>query len=615
MVLVTDKESGISSRKYVQSTFQYVSINKQLESLFADAEFCQLYTEYNTIKKHACVEGTYRDFCCGSNYQRNDFFSSNPMAIQIQIFTDDFEPCDALKSRVGVHKMCAFYIQIRNLPKKLLSKLNNIFLIVLCKTDDLKNEFTSLNNILEVIVSEVKLLENIGITVNERNIKGTIVNASFDNLGGNSCFGFVESFRANYFCRVCLCHRDDCQNMTVENPSDIRTKENYDETIAVIQTTDSKKIDVKTTKGLKRYCILNDLLSFHMLENLSVDLMHDLLEGVIPFLLRKLFKHCIEKNIFTLERLENMIQYFNYGSLSKKNQPSKINLGKKNLGQSAHQIYCLMVNIPFILINFKKDLASVWMSVETLLQIMQILFSDNINENDLMRLTTLIDSHLTSVIDYFEASLLPKHHFLLHYPRVIRTMGPVILMWTMRFEAKHHFFKDLVRKKKNFINLPKTLAYKHQEIQFAQGQTLNDIISPGKVQVLINERKDFEKYSSLLTNNIFSCTNVQELYAIKSLTINNSMYKAGLLIECESSFFEIDHILSDSINYWSLCCVSYKVHHKDQFCNSLVLEERDKDLRAFNLLELDPNKTYEIIYVKDEKHIKAEHLNMYYYST
>lgn len=612
MSLVTDTVSGKSCRKYVQSTFQYISIFKQLQSIFADAEFCQLYTEYNTTKKHTCIDGTYRDFCCGSNYQRKDFFSSNSMPIQIQLFTDDFEPCDALKSRVGVHKMCAFYFHIRNLPTKLLSKLNNIFLVALCKTDDLKNEFTSLNNILEVIVNDIKFLENVGISVNGKNIKATLVNVSFDNLGGNSCFGFSESFRANFFCRICKCHRDDCQKMTVECESEVRTKDNYDETIAVIQTTDSDKIDLTSTKGVKRYCILNDLNWFHILENPSVDLMHDLHEGIIPFLLQNLFEYIIKKKIINLDRLENMIHYFNYGALNKKNSPSKINLCKRSIGQSAHQSYCLMINIPFILIQFKNELASVWKPVETLLQIMQIIFSDNIDENDLIRLTALIDSHLTSLIDVFEIRLLPKHHFLLHYPRVIRAMGPVILMWTMRMEAKHHFFKELVRKKKNFINLTKTLSYKHQEVQFVQGYTFDDVISPGKIQVPFDECEDFEKYSQVLRENSFSSNNIQELYTVKSLNINNSMYRPGLLIVIGSRFYEIEYILSDSCNYWLLCYVSYIVQDKDLFCNSLVLQKFNERACVFNPFELNLNKTYEIMYVRNEKHVKAESLNLYY---
>lgn len=60
---------------------------------------------------------------------------------------------------------------------------------------------------------------------------------------------------------------------------------------------------------------------------------------------------------------------------------------------------------------------------------------------------------------YPSNNLLPKHHFMVHYPRCIRKVGPLIQIWTMRFEAKHKFFKYSV---KNFKNLTVSLANKHQ---------------------------------------------------------------------------------------------------------------------------------------------------------
>lgn len=36
--------------------------------------------------------------------------------------------------------------------------------------------------------------------------------------------------------------------------------------------------------------------------------------------------------------------------------------------------------------------------------------------------------------------LLPKHHYLEHYAHLIRCFGPLVCLWTMRFEAKHSFF-------------------------------------------------------------------------------------------------------------------------------------------------------------------------------
>lgn len=43
--------------------------------------------------------------------------------------------------------------------------------------------------------------------------------------------------------------------------------------------------------------------------------------------------------------------------------------------------------------------------------------------------------------------------------------GPPVCFWTMRYEVKHSYFKRLVQSLGNFINLPYTLAWGHQEYQ------------------------------------------------------------------------------------------------------------------------------------------------------
>ena len=43
--------------------------------------------------------------------------------------------------------------------------------------------------------------------------------------------------------------------------------------------------------------------------------------------------------------------------------------------------------------------------------------------------------------------------------------GPLVHFWTMRFEAKHKYFKRLTAAVGNFINLPYTLAMRHQFLQ------------------------------------------------------------------------------------------------------------------------------------------------------
>ena len=40
--------------------------------------------------------------------------------------------------------------------------------------------------------------------------------------------------------------------------------------------------------------------------------------------------------------------------------------------------------------------------------------------------------------------------------------GPIRTMWCMRFESKHHYFKHIAQAMGNYINLPKSVAMRHQ---------------------------------------------------------------------------------------------------------------------------------------------------------
>ncbi len=63
-----------------------------------------------------------------------------------------------------------------------------------------------------------------------------------------------------------------------------------------------------------------------------------------------------------------------------------------------------------------------------------------------------------------EEKLKPKHHFLEHYPWLTTAFGPLVALWTMRFEAKHRFFKRIVRQTGSFRNILMTMARKHQSV-------------------------------------------------------------------------------------------------------------------------------------------------------
>lgn len=389
------------------------------------------------------------------------------VVLQIQIYYDDFETVNPLGSKIGIHKLGGIYFTIRNLETHLNTKLHHIHLLSLFYAEDLKN--VSFNCFLKPIIDDLKILETDGINVEVNGqikcFKGILVGISADNLGANSICGFIQSFSVDYFCKICLAQYDDIQNMFTEDKNIRRTIESYNNHLQQIQmSTDPKKIHAF---GIKEKCLFNELENFHIITNPTVDVMHDFLEGVVPYELNLFFKFLLSKPKVTLESLNNKIQSFNFGYLERKNFPSSINL-EKGIGQRAAQTWCLTPHVPLIFYDFFESSDSKTKEycnlIRLLIKCMRICLSPKIDVKEINELPSIISQHHSLFKRLFpNLRLKPKHHNMIHYPQIIKDMGPLVHFWCMRYEAKHNVFKTMAQTHKNYRNICKMLCYKHQE--------------------------------------------------------------------------------------------------------------------------------------------------------
>lgn len=345
--MIRDKKSKIAVPRLTQCKFQYVPMIDTIRALFKRRDFRKAFMEHNIQSRHDCIPGIYKDFCCGKLCSENELFSSNPLTIRIQIANDDFEICNPLGSKATIQKLSAFYFTIQNIPPRYRSSLNNIFILCICHTDDLKTEYTDINYIWRLVTREISYMETVGIDIGDGiNLKGALTMLSFDNLGANQAFGFVSCFISSYYCRFCEMSISECRSSCREDITKRRTIETYNKAIERIK--DSNKVNYKETIGVKMECALNELNHFHILKNWSVDIMHDLNEGIIPFAINLVLKKFVESKILSVEEITQMLQYFDYGFLNQRNVPSKINLDKTNLNQNATQMKCMFQHIPYI---------------------------------------------------------------------------------------------------------------------------------------------------------------------------------------------------------------------------------------------------------------------------
>lgn len=427
-------------------------LGKVLENSIVDA------TLSSQRRSSECV--FLKEFRDGAFFRDSQFLLKFPDCIILQFFIDAYETVNPLGSHTQTHKLEGLYCVIRNLPQHLLSKTCNIFLVGLWYASYAKRY--GYNRILQPIFMQLQQLESdngLAVNVNgeTRAVHGILGLFSADNLGAHSLFGFVESFSANYPCRFCLAHKDEIQVKFLDTDFTRRTREHTDACVASL--TDAEYNPSLT--GIKTSSILNELSNFHCTVQSVVDCMHDVLEGVVPYELALILQSLIAKQAFTLDELNNALYHFNYCASDKNSQPPSVSLPKLRI--QAAEAWCLIRNIPLVVGSKVHEDDEHWQLLLLLLSCLDLIFAPVISHGQVNMLRCLIQDHHSCFKHLYPAEkLLPKHHFLVHYPEFIRKFGPLSQYWCMRFEAKHRFGKEIASVVRNFKNICKTVADRTQ---------------------------------------------------------------------------------------------------------------------------------------------------------
>ena len=451
-----DRTTGIYSQFPVTDKYMYVPILSTLKSIFKNVEIRESFLQDKLSER-----GIYRDINDGSYFQNHSLFSQERHALQLLLYyDDDFETANPLGSKKGVHKLSCVYFTLKNLPPKCNSVLMNVHLAALFYTNDLKTY--GFEEILKPLINDLKILETKGIQLPsfEKPLFGSVIQITGDNLALNGLLGFVESFSGTHFCRFCLTSKDEVQSVFTEDHPGLvfRSKELHTENCKAL----NENSTVLSVFGVKKNCVFNSLKYFHSSDNYAVDIMHDLLEGVVQYELKLLFHYLVKQGYVSVNTLSDRIQSFNYGYPDRKNKPSGLQLddNSKHLGLNAVQAWCVLRNTPLIFGDVIERDNSHWNLLLILIQIVNIVFSPVLSDGMVCYLKHLTcDHHKMFKLLFPDRRLIPKHHLMIHYPHCIKKLGPLIHIWCMRFEAKHRVFKRSV---KNFKNLTKSLVKQHQ---------------------------------------------------------------------------------------------------------------------------------------------------------
>ncbi|KAK3918242.1 Filamin A-interacting protein 1-like [Frankliniella fusca] len=581
-----DPKSNSFVSTIVTETFQYISIIETLKTLLSNKSFRE-----QVFQERASTDDVLRSYVDGSHCKSHPYLQRHKNVLHILLFFDELEIANALGSKTIIHKLAAFFFQILNLPPEVSSKLSSIHLLALAFADDLKKE-GAMDKVLTLLVLEMKKLsseEGVQCEINGEVciLRAILVAVTADSLAAHDVLGFIST-SARHFCRRCMVSRPEirsCANAVGVT----RTIEMHQGHVAEV----TRQPNFRTQCGVKRSCILDNIPYFNCIDNNVFDIFHDLLEGVVPLVIKCVVGHYVKKKLFTSKEFNSKVSSFSYGVPDSRNKPSPnftehMFLGSARLSQNGTQYWCLIRTLPFLLGDFVKDHDEYMELIFLLQDALQIIFAFEVRPEDLDRLDSLIfkhhelfqklfiDKNINQEIapddDFRESEevddvqgededlagdiqvreeqgetsgqrkgvkpppkvyVTNKFHHMKHLPEMMSRFGPAIRMWCAKFEGRMKIFRQHSAICCNFRNPPKTMA------QMFQLSNLKSIITEdGGFSV------DFQKSGqNVVVKLSIHCESLlgaglkenEIVHYTNSATLNGEDYRPGLFVTLPES--------------------------------------------------------------------------------
>lgn len=357
-------------------SFQYVPLLKSIQRILNRKVILDKVIENHRGKEDINFDPSYeyRSPKDGWHFKKNCFLNDDELRISLCLYVDDFETCNPLGTSKKKHKLCGVYWILGNLPPGSHSSLSSIYLAVLCKSDDVKTY--GFDKVLEPLLNDLKTLEDYGVYVPllGTSLKGTVHSVVADNLGAHSIAGFTESFSGDYICRFCTAKSCDIRSHCVASGFfSPRTKEVHAEHVKIANENSTQCF------GVKRECVFTkNLTHFHVATGFPPDIAHDLFEGIVPVELAYCLALLISKKLFTLDDLNRAILSFPYKWSDKTNKPHivpKSFLARKSIGGNAHENWCLLRLLPFLIGQYVPENEPAWLVLMLLKDIVELVAS------------------------------------------------------------------------------------------------------------------------------------------------------------------------------------------------------------------------------------------------
>ena len=467
----------------------YVPFKKYLQLLLSKRDIAQY-----VLRQYSSGDTFVRDLKDSPFWKEHAFLSKRP-SLGIVLYYDEIDMTNHYNKRTRTTKVGMFYFTLANVPVEHRSKLHNIHLLAIATHKHLRECEDGLSLILGDFLKTVQELRSDGIMfeVNgqTRRISGDLILCVTDTPAGGYLSGMKETQSVSYrVCRMCdvtkslapharrisQCpHKSlDVHEEKVRLLEELRARAKHASSERQRRELAKKITNFSTEWGINGRSPLSFLEDFDYIHCCPYDPMHVLLEGLVPYVLGLfLYQTTAVDKLFTMDNFNKALKSFDYSYLDRGSKPEPISLSfKKNnktgdinisgVTNTAAGTLTLVYILPYIVgpLLPEKPESPHYIHLLRLINIVLLCTSPMLHVSTCKEL----ECHITIFLNQLEIRYpyykhRPKFHQLLHLPSQMVLFGPGRLFWSMRFEAKHAFFKQ--RLFQNHRNLPLSMINTH----------------------------------------------------------------------------------------------------------------------------------------------------------
>ncbi|XP_034250191.1 uncharacterized protein LOC117650718 [Thrips palmi] len=348
------------------------------------------------------------------------------------------------------------YFTLGNYRPHIRSRIDTKYAILMVKESIFKK--IGPTRCLKRAIDQFKKLEAEGILYKGcEKIKVCVQYMLGDNLGQHIIGGFIECFSGSFFYRYCPITKAVFR----ADPTHAEPKRSIQDYERCVQ---QAEITGKHCQGIKADSAFHGLKHFHATTHLVPCVAHDLVVGVVSWDLAGIISRFVKKKkYFSYKLLNRRIKKFQCLSGDIPNKPACVPDSGKKLGGHADQNWTLLRLLPFIIGHKIQDLEDPgWLLYLQLKELCEYFCAPSLKKTDIAYiqdiLVPLFFHRRSQVLKGYMYRLKPKHHFMFENPGLILQYGTLLYFWTLSYEQKHKFFKDVMRMSKNLINPEATSA-------------------------------------------------------------------------------------------------------------------------------------------------------------